>query len=62
MEKVVAAITQKKLDNLNGFVNLVALDAAVQKNIQQDLLAFRSNFRSFDSLAWVKRLDCQRLA
>ena len=33
MEKVTLAIFQQKLDNLNGFLDLIALDATVQENI-----------------------------
>ena len=40
MEKVTFAIFEKKLDNLNGFLDLVALDAAVQQDVQKNLTTF----------------------
>ena len=46
MEKVTIAIFEEELDNLNGFLNLVALDAAVQKDIQKNLSSFIPNDRA----------------
>ena len=43
MEKVTLPVFKEKLDNLNGLLNLIALDATVQENIEQDFSAFRTN-------------------
>jgi len=34
MEKVTVTIFEKELDNLNGFLNLIAVNATVQQNVQ----------------------------
>ena len=54
MEKVTLAIFEEKLDNLNGFLNLVALDTAVQKNIQKNLSSFISNDCAFYNFPGVQ--------
>ena len=53
MEKVTASIFQEKLDNLNGFLNLVTVDAAVEKDVQEDFFSFGSNHSAFDDLSWI---------
>ena len=54
MEKVTLAIFEEKLDNLNGFLNLVALDAAVQKDIQKNLSSFVSDDCAFYNFPGVQ--------
>ena len=36
MEEMTVAILDKELNDLNGFLNLTALDATVQKHVEQD--------------------------
>ena len=56
MEKVTLAIFEEKLDNLNGFLDLIALDATVQENIEENFSSFRTNDRAFDNFARVVQL------
>ena len=53
MEKVTASIFQEKLDNLNGFLNLVTVNTAVEKDVQEDFFSFGSNHSAFDDLSWI---------
>ena len=54
MEKVTLSIFEEKLDNLNGFLNLIALDAAVQKDIQKNLSSFVSDDCAFYNFPGVQ--------
>ena len=56
MEKVTLAIFEEKLDNLNGFLDLITLDATVQENIEEDFSSFWTNDRAFDNFARVVQL------
>ena len=56
MEKVTFAIFEKKLDNLNGFLDLVALDAAVQQDVQKNLTTFVADDHCSFEMGFVPRI------
>ena len=56
MEKVTLSIFKEKLDNLNGFLDLIALDTTVQEYIEEDFSTFRTNDSAFDNFARVVEL------
>ena len=60
MEKVTLTVFEEKLDNLNGFLDLIALDATVQENIKEDFSTLRNNYRTFDNFARVVELLSHR--
>ena len=44
---------EKELDDLDGFLYLIALNAAVEKNIEEHFPAFETNDRSLDNFTRV---------
>ena len=60
MEKVTLTVFEEKLDNLNGFLDLIALDATVQENIKEDFPTLRNNYGTFDNFARVVELLSHR--
>ena len=58
MEEVVGGVFLQKLHNLNGFLHLLALNAAVQKDVQKHFSALLAKLRSSHSL---NRIEVSRL-
>ena len=53
MEKVTLTIFEKKLDNLNGFLDLVALNAAIEQDVQKNLTTLAADECPFDGFTGV---------
>ena len=53
MEEIVFGIFEQEFHNLNGFLKLATLDAAIKKNVEKDFSALGSDLRPFHCLSCV---------